>query len=59
MALGTDLDGFIKPTLAGLGDMRELARLEALLADRYGQADAERIASANVLRVLRTAWRRP
>lgn len=55
--IGSDLDGFIKPTLAGLGDAADMARLEAALVERYGTEDAGRIASGNVLRLLRGHWR--
>jgi microsomal dipeptidase-like Zn-dependent dipeptidase len=55
-ALGSDFDGFIKPTLPGLQDMRDMARLEAALRGRYGPDDAERICSGNILRVL-SWWR--
>lgn len=56
-ALGSDLDGFIKPTLAGLGDASAMARLERGLVERYGADDGRRIASENALRVLRGYWR--
>lgn len=56
-AVGTDLDGFIKPTLAGLDDAGRLPLLEQGLADRYGAEDAELITSGNVLRLLRSYWR--
>lgn len=56
-AIGTDLDGFIKPTLAGLEDASRLDRLEAALVNRYGEDDARLIASDNVVRLLRTYWR--
>ncbi|MDX6637092.1 MAG: rane dipeptidase, partial [Solirubrobacterales bacterium] len=55
-AIGTDLDGFIKPTLAGLDDSGRLPLLEAGLRERYGDADAELITSGNVLRLLRSYW---
>ncbi len=55
-AIGTDLDGFIKPTLAGLEDASRLPGLENGLRERYGEADAELITSGNVLRVLRDHW---
>jgi microsomal dipeptidase-like Zn-dependent dipeptidase len=55
-AIGSDFDGFIKPTLAGLESMTDMARLEEALRDRYGPDDAERICSANALRVLRAGW---
>ena len=56
-AIGTDFDGFIKPTLPGLENARDLARLETGLIDRYGPDDAELITSANVIRLAHTYWR--
>lgn len=56
-AIGSDLDGFIKPTLAGLEDEARMARLEDALMERYGPDDGRRIASGNVLRLLRGWWR--
>lgn len=56
-AIGSDLDGFIKPTLAGLEDEACMARLEDALVERYGPDDGARIASGNVLRLLRGWWR--
>ena len=55
VAIGSDYDGFIKPTMGGLERSSDLARLPAALSARYGAADAERMRSGNVLRVLRTA----
>ena len=55
-AIGSDLDGFIKPTLAGLDSMADMARLEPALRARYGTGDAELIASGNALRPLREHW---
>ena len=57
VAIGSDFDGFIKPTMGGLERSSDLARLPAALTARYGAADAERMLSGNVLRVLRTALR--
>ena len=57
VGIGTDLDGFIKPTLAGLDDAGSLALLESALRERYGDADAELILSGNALRVLNSYWR--
>ena len=54
-ALGTDFDGFIKPTMGGLETPADLRHLESRLADRYGD-DAELITSGNALRVLRELW---
>lgn len=56
-AIGSDLDGFIKPTLPGLDDMRDMARLERALRERYGEEDGELICSGNALRVLQSYWR--
>jgi microsomal dipeptidase-like Zn-dependent dipeptidase len=55
--IGTDFDGFIKPTLKGLEDAGDLAALERALAERYGPEDGELIASGNALRLLRGYWR--
>jgi microsomal dipeptidase-like Zn-dependent dipeptidase len=55
-ALGTDFDGFIKPTLAGLETPTDLRRLEERLVDAYGRDDGERIAHGNAVRVLRALW---
>jgi microsomal dipeptidase-like Zn-dependent dipeptidase len=56
-AIGSDLDGYIKPTLAGMDDMSAMSPLAGALADRYG-ADAEAIRRGNALRVLREGWRK-
>ena len=55
-AIGSDLDGFIKPTMGGLESMTDMSRLESALRDRYGAENAERICSGNALRVLRAGW---
>ena len=54
VAIGSDLDGFIKPTVAGIETAADLATLEAPLRQVYGE-DAEMILSGNALRVARTA----
>jgi microsomal dipeptidase-like Zn-dependent dipeptidase len=56
IAIGSDLDGYIKPALPGLTDMAKMAELQRRLADRYGAVDAEKICSGNALRVLRAQW---
>lgn len=56
-AIGSDHDGFIKPTLSGLEDSASLAALGPALDERYGERDAEKIRSANVVRLLRGYWR--
>jgi membrane dipeptidase len=53
VGIGTDLDGFIKPTLAGIETARDMAQLESALATHYGQANADPICSGNALRLLR------
>jgi microsomal dipeptidase-like Zn-dependent dipeptidase len=52
VAIGTDLDGFIKPTLSGLENAGDLAKLERALDERY-KGEAALIKSENALRVLR------
>jgi microsomal dipeptidase-like Zn-dependent dipeptidase len=56
VALGTDLDGFVKPTMDGIQSSSDLASLEQRLAEHYGAEDAQLIASGNALRALRAAW---
>ncbi len=56
-AIGSDFDGFIKPTLKGLEDAGDLGAVDRALAERYGAGDGELIASGNALRVLRDYWR--
>jgi microsomal dipeptidase-like Zn-dependent dipeptidase len=56
-AIGTDLDGFIKPALAELDDASHLVKLERGLVQYYGATVAEKICSANALRVLLGYWR--
>ena len=52
IAIGSDIDGYIKPALAGLGTASGLGRLERALIARYGAEDAKKICSANAERVL-------
>jgi microsomal dipeptidase-like Zn-dependent dipeptidase len=56
VAIGSDLDGYIKPALAGLGHMGKMKALEDALAARYGTAEAEMMCSGNALRVLESYW---
>jgi len=58
IAIGSDFDGFIKPPMAGLESMSDLAGLEEQLVNEYGDLDAERMCSGNVPRVLQTGWGR-
>src|SRR5260221_1676115 len=56
VALGTDFDGFIKPTMGGLKDMADLALLEDELNTRYGNENADRMMWGNALSVLHRIW---
>ena len=56
VALGTDLDGFIKPTMGGIESMADLGALGERLIGEYGEADATKIMFGNAERVLRKAW---
>jgi membrane dipeptidase len=58
VAIGSDLDGYIKPALPGLEDMGRMTKLQAHLSARYGSVDAEKICNGNALRVLRAEWGR-
>lgn len=53
-ALGTDIDGFIKPTLAGFERAEDFTRLERWVRDA-GQSDPEAILHGNAERVIRAA----
>lgn len=55
VAIGSDLDGFIKPTMGGIEDARAMRPLKQALEDAYPQ-DARLITRENALRVLRKAW---
>jgi microsomal dipeptidase-like Zn-dependent dipeptidase len=58
-AIGSDLDGFIKPMLRGLEDMAGMSNLENWLRTEYPRAVADLILSGNALRVLKSAWGKP
>jgi microsomal dipeptidase-like Zn-dependent dipeptidase len=55
-AIGTDLDGFIKPTLAGLERAEDLGRLQDWILDSHADA-GDAILHANAERVLRQTFR--
>lgn len=59
IALGSDFDGFIKPTMGGLEKMADLALLDAALRERYGDETTDKMTSGNALRVLRKLWSVP
>ena len=54
-ALGTDLDGFIKPTLSGIERAEDFAVLEGWIRELYPD-DAEAILHGNAERVLRKTF---
>lgn len=59
LAIGSDLDGFIKPTMAGIEDCGDLAKLEGALREHLAAQPgaADKVAHGNVLRVLHDGWR--
>jgi microsomal dipeptidase-like Zn-dependent dipeptidase len=59
VAIGSDLDGFIKPTMSGVESAADLGRLREQLERLYG-AQADAMLSGNAQRVVRAALsRRP
>jgi microsomal dipeptidase-like Zn-dependent dipeptidase len=52
IAIGSDIDGYIKPALKGLGVASGLRLLEQALIARYGQLVAGKICYGNARRVL-------
>jgi microsomal dipeptidase-like Zn-dependent dipeptidase len=57
VAIGTDLDGYIKPALPELEHEGRMKALNDALAERYGEALAEKFCSGNLLELLRRYWR--
>jgi microsomal dipeptidase-like Zn-dependent dipeptidase len=57
IAIGSDLDGYIKPALPGLEHEGHMKALEDALVAGYGAAVAQQICSDNVLGLLRRYWR--
>jgi microsomal dipeptidase-like Zn-dependent dipeptidase len=56
IAIGSDLDGFIKPTMGGVTTAADLKLVEQGLRKRYGDEIAEKVTWKNALRVLETLW---
>ena len=56
-AFGSDLDGFIKPSLPGLDRPAAFTDVHARLSHKFGAAAANKICSENALRVLGLGWR--
>jgi microsomal dipeptidase-like Zn-dependent dipeptidase len=57
VAIGSDLDGFIRPTMGGVEDMRGMKGLQEALRAEVGEEPAALICRENALRVLRRGWR--
>jgi microsomal dipeptidase-like Zn-dependent dipeptidase len=58
VAIGSDLDGYIQPSLPALEHMGRMRALQAALRGRYGATTADLICHGNALRVLRAGWGR-
>lgn len=58
VAIGSDMDGFIRPAVHGLEHAGRMAALRDALLERYGDEDVERICSGNALRLLERHWGR-
>jgi microsomal dipeptidase-like Zn-dependent dipeptidase len=56
IALGTDLDGFIKPTMGGIESASDLEDLRGKLLDHYPADVVSAIGHGNAERVLRATW---
>ncbi|HEY7618268.1 MAG TPA: membrane dipeptidase [Solirubrobacteraceae bacterium] len=56
-AIGSDLDGWIKPALPGIEHLGHMRRLQDALAARYGSEVSASIAGGNALKLLKRAWR--
>jgi microsomal dipeptidase-like Zn-dependent dipeptidase len=57
VAIGTDLDGYIKPSLHGLEHLGHMKVLQEALVARYTATLAEKFTSGNLLGVLNGYWR--
>ncbi len=55
VAIGSDLDGFIKPTVGGIENVDDLRKLEPFVRKEFPEA-AEDILHGNAVRVLRKAF---
>lgn len=54
--IGSDLDGFIKPTMSGIESAADLWNLDGWLRGAYPSSDADAILSDNAVRVVRRAF---
>ncbi|MDQ3851006.1 MAG: dipeptidase [Actinomycetota bacterium] len=59
VAIGSDLDGFIRPMVRGLEHMGRMTALQEALRAEYGEEIAEKICNGNVLRLLERHWGAP
>jgi microsomal dipeptidase-like Zn-dependent dipeptidase len=57
IAIGSDIDGFIKPALKGIEHMGCMRALEEALVARYGAELAQKFCSGNMLALLDRYWR--
>jgi len=57
VAIGSDLDGYIKPSLHHLEHEGRMKELEAALVTRYGADRARKFCSDNLVALLRSYWR--
>jgi membrane dipeptidase len=57
VAIGSDLDGYIKPALHQLEHEGRMKELEAALVKEYGAERAKKFCSENLLGLLRSYWR--
>jgi len=55
IGIGSDLDGFIEPTMPEIGRAEDLSKLVRPLADHYGPDVADAILYRNAARVVRHA----
>ena len=57
IAIGSDLDGFIKPSLGGVTTAADLKRVEEGLREHYNDDEiVDKVTWKNALRVLETLW---
>lgn len=56
IAIGSDLDGFIKPSIGGIENISDLPALAPGLIDRYGEEVADQIMWGNAYNVIQHIW---
>jgi microsomal dipeptidase-like Zn-dependent dipeptidase len=59
VGLGTDFDGFVKPTLAGLRSLSDLPKFRAALERRYPVDVVDKFMGGNAMRPLTEYWAQP